>query len=457
MGVRTPLRDLLLLAALVAVLAAIPLAVPPITNRGEAREAMVIRDVVRNGHWALGRRLGVVASKPPLYHWLGAAAAHVGGLSDVTVRLPSLVGAYVLLAITLVVGTGLAGRRGGWLAVGALAGTLAFWETALEARVDMAFAAAITVALGGFLRWYRGDRVRPPALVYVGTLGAILAKGPAGAVLPALVIVAFLASRRELALVRRLWSGWLAALVVLGAGAWYLAAFRAGGDDFLAVQLRRENVDRFVGRGIFTTHRHRTLLKLPIAFAVGLLPWNLVLIAAVRRWWRGESIDGAEWFLHVWWMTILVVFSVAAGKRAVYLLPLYPAVALLAGTALARASVPARALAVLVLVIDLVAFGATQARRVGQARAQSLVAFARAVGTTVPPDARLHATPDLDENEYVTLGWLLDRHFDRATLRCPSDEWWIAPPTDRRHPVEVAVRATARRGRPIALVRCAGG
>jgi 4-amino-4-deoxy-L-arabinose transferase-like glycosyltransferase len=246
-------------------------------------------------------------------------------------------------------------------------------------------------------------------------------------------------------------------MLVLGAGAWYLAAFLAGGEDFVAVQLRRENVDRFVGSGIFTTNRRRTLLKLPIAFALSLLPWNLALLDGARRWWRGESPDAAARFLNVWWLTILLVFSFAAGKRAVYLLPLYPAVAILAGTALARVSMPARAVAVLVLLIDLVAFGVTQARRVGQARAQSLVAFARAVATTVPPDAHVHATPDLDENEYLTLGWLLDRPFERATLRCPSDEWWIAPPAARRHPVDVAVQATARHGRPIALVRCGAG
>lgn len=455
MGGRTAPRDLLLLAALLAAVAAVPLAVPPITNRGEAREAMIIRDVVRNGHWVLGHRLGVVASKPPLYHWIGAAAARVAGLSDVTVRLPSLLAAYTMLAATMIVGGRLAGRRGGWLAVGALAGMLAFWETALEARVDMLFAAAITVALGGFLGWYLGGRTRPPSWLYAGALAAILAKGPAGAALPAAVVLAFLASRRELALIGRLWSWGLAALVVLGAGGWYLAALRAGGADFVAVQLERENLDRFTGTGIFRESRHRTPFKLPVSFALRLLPWNLVIPWSAWRWLRGRTADGATWFLHVWWITILVVFSLAAGKRSVYLLPAYPAVALLAGVALARARLPTRALAAVVVVIDLAAFGATQARRVAEARAETLVPFARAVLAAVPADAPLLAMPDLNENEYVTLGWLLDRPLQRSRFHCPSDAWWIAPPSNRRHPATVVAESTARSGRPIALLRCA--
>src|SRR5262249_21216214 len=163
---------------------------------------------------------------------------------------------------------------------------------------------------------------------------AVLTKGPAGAVLIGAVVVVFLLVQRELPRVGAFWSWPLGALTALVTGGWYAAATHVGGREFLAVQIMHENLDRLVGQNSFHPHGFRPPLRMEGDLVPPLLPWNLVLVESALRRFAGEREDAAGRLLHVWWMVVLAVFTVAAGKRGVYLLPLYPPIALLAARAL---------------------------------------------------------------------------------------------------------------------------
>src|SRR5262245_30916827 len=122
-----------LLASVIAVAGWI-LTTPPITTRGEAREALIVRDILANDHWVIAYRDGTLASKPPLFHWIGAASASVFGENDAAIRLPSALAAVALVASTAIVGSHVGV---GWLAAAILAANPFFWLSATEARVDM--------------------------------------------------------------------------------------------------------------------------------------------------------------------------------------------------------------------------------------------------------------------------------------------------------------------------------
>src|SRR5262245_47906209 len=143
-------RDLVLLGLLLPALLAALLCWPPIATRGEAREGLVVRELVRGGDWALPRRQGKIASKPPLYHWLAAAAVRGLGWSDAAVRLPSVLAAWVVALATFAVAVLVARRDVAWLAVGILFASWGFLRSALEARVDMLFTACVTGAIAAF-------------------------------------------------------------------------------------------------------------------------------------------------------------------------------------------------------------------------------------------------------------------------------------------------------------------
>jgi 4-amino-4-deoxy-L-arabinose transferase-like glycosyltransferase len=416
------------------------LPVPAIGLHGEAREGLVVRGLVESGDWVLPRRSGHLPSKPPLFHWVAGVAAHAFGISDVTVRLPSALAAIVMACVVFTLAVAIGGRAMGWLAVGALLGMVPFWFSASEARVDMVFAASVSVAIAGFYLCYRrqaeGGEPQPWArvLAYVGCACAVLAKGPAGLVLPALVVLGFLAWQGQLRVLRRLWSWPLACAVLVVDGGWYWLAYRDGGEAFLRTQLLYENVDRFVGRGPFArAERRHSVWRLEGSFLTQFFPWNLALLAAVHRRWRGR-LDAADRLLHTWCAVILLVFTASAGHRGVYLLPLAPPIAILAARTLRRAlepgaplsfvlrlGFPGRPLATLALVVaiaDVAALLGSQALRHHYARRRSLAGFAAEVTRRVPADAPLYASLALPEPQFLVLAYRLQRRLERRRPGC---------------------------------------
>ena len=135
--------------------------------------------------------------------------------------------------------------------------------------------------------------------------------------------------------------------------AWYvLVAVRA--PDYLWTFLWQHNLGRFIGRALAGHHEPIWfyLWVLPVTF----LPWTLFLPGALhraaRRARRGERL---AIFLLVWCAVPFVFFSLSRAKLATYLLPIFPALALLTATYLDRvlrapAPVRARALAIPALV-----------------------------------------------------------------------------------------------------------
>jgi 4-amino-4-deoxy-L-arabinose transferase-like glycosyltransferase len=488
------ITDAMVLTVVLAAALAWPLRAPPIASHGEAREGLVVHDIVWNGEWVLPRRNGELPSKPPLFHWIAAGTAHAVGLSDAVVRFPSALGAVAMLLATFALGVTIGGRVSAWLAAGALLGTHGFWEAAWEARVDMVFAAAVTIALVAFFLWYRAGRPLARVVCHGAIACAVLAKGPAGAALPALVIIAFVAreswrdraSRPDgalggvLAVIRRFWSWPLVALVVAVDLGWYLLAFREGGTEFLRVQLLHENVDRVIGRGVFGMHGGRSRFAMLIELATDLVPWNLVLVWGVVAWLRGHRADVGERFLHAWWIVVVAVFTIAFGKRDVYLLPLYPAIALLAGRALAGAVetrlfgvLPAPAwarrrfptrpalatLAIAIVAFDITLVTVSELVRVHRVRRKSLLSFVAAVAAEVPGDALLYATPDLAGSDLQVLAYRLRRDIPRAPLAdgaASGDAYYLLPAANddalrdaRYH----RIATSARRGSNVVLVR----
>ncbi len=450
------IRDVALLALLFIALFGTLRSWPPVATRGEAREGLVVRELMAGGDPVLPRRQGVIASKPPLYHWLAAGAVRAFGWSDTTVRLPSLLAACAMLATTCWLGLVVADRATGWLAVGILCASWGFLRSALEARVDMLFAACVTAAIAGLAAWALAGRSWGRTLLWLGAAAAVLTKGPAGAALPALVALAFLTAGGELGRLAALWSWPAATVSVLLVGGWYAVAIARGGREFIVVQLLKENVDRFAGRGDFDPHGRFAWLLMPRFFLGHLAPWHVAILEDVRRWWRGARPTAVDRLLYVWWLVVLVVFTVAAGKRAVYLLPLYPAIALLAARALLRA-VPShrgrRLVAAAVCVVALVDLAAAWRDQREEARG-GLLDLARETATLVPRETPLRASTGLPENDLLVLAYALRRELRRERVTCADPRTRYLRPVPRGAPAVATDRLA--RGRDVELVGCPG-
>lgn len=322
----------------------------PFHTKGEPREALAARDVLRNGRWVLPRRNGVeLAAKPPAFHWLAALAGTMRErVDEVAARLPSSLQS--LLAILALYAALLRplGPRAAWIAAAMTLTSFEWMRAATAARVDMTLTCGLTLAYAGSLRAWCGDgrNGRARLLFHGGMLWGALAKGPVGIAFPAVHALASstLAPRRHL--LRRLafWRGM--AVVLAGVGLWYVLAAFDGGPTFVRRQIFEENVFRLFGpvlqpireRVAFVDrllpfagvapqtvgHRHG-VLYLGAMLLAGLLPWTCLLPAGVVAAWKQRATRSVVPFASVWVVLVFAVYAVAASKRGVYLLALYPA------------------------------------------------------------------------------------------------------------------------------------
>jgi 4-amino-4-deoxy-L-arabinose transferase-like glycosyltransferase len=419
---------------------------PPIWHHGEAREGLVIQEIVRDQQWILPLRNGELPSKPPLFHWIAALPAFLFGVSDFTVRLPSAFGAAIIAAATFVMGRAAGGPITAWLAVGSLLGIYEFWDTATQARVDIVFSACIAISLTGFFLWYRDDRKAARAASYIGATLAVLAKGPAGLALPAIVIVSFLVAEGGLGSLRRFCSWPLIAFMFLVDAGWYASAFYLGGNEFLKVQILRENVDRALGIG--ATDDDNNFFTMVVWLITRTLPAGLVLLWSLIRRVRGEREDAAGTFLHAWWISIFMVFALAVGKRAVYLLPIYPAIAILAGRAInafigrhqllsgggtatqtaRRRLSPLKLIGTGIVIVDLILMLIVHSAWKHSTAEKARLAFIDQVAESVPAHTPIFSAPGLDHTDVIVIAYRLNREIERKAIACAGrDDYFLAP------------------------------
>jgi len=157
--------------------------------------------------------------------------------------------------------------------------------------------------------------------------GATLSKGPIGYILPGLIILLYLLAQGRLS---RVWNLLSVSNIVLAVGipmAWYLLALNQEGWTFLQKQVLQENVIRFTS-GSGKRIPSSAFFFLP--FVLNGLPWSLLFGFGVWHFSRHAPIREKGVLALLWCFAIIAFFSIAAGKRDVYLLPLYPAMALFA-------------------------------------------------------------------------------------------------------------------------------
>jgi|HubBroStandDraft_4_1064222.scaffolds.fasta_scaffold04619_2 4-amino-4-deoxy-L-arabinose transferase-like glycosyltransferase len=330
--------DSLLLAGFCAFLFLYGLAQFGLIGADEPRYAQVAREMLERHEWitpVLGGQPWL--EKPPLYYWQAMIAYRVFGVNDWAARFPSAVDAsFLVLAVYFF----LRGFRPGFELDGALiaassAGVIGY---ARAASMDMALAAAFTIAMLGWWAW-RASGKRIYLTVFYGfmALGA-LAKGPVALFLAVLVIVLYAAVVRESRLVLK--TLWLPGVLLFCAVAmpWYVAV-QARNPEFFRVFILDHNLGRF-SKDLYH-HTEPFWYYLPVT-ALGLVPGTVFVIAAFLervRWWWGKRSSANEAdldcenqfgvFACCWLIVPLLLFSISQSKLPGYILPAIPAGALL--------------------------------------------------------------------------------------------------------------------------------
>jgi len=294
------------------------------------------------GLWLLHLNGEAYTQKPPLYFWLAAlAGAPAGRVDEVAARLPSALAGLACVALLIRFGTSLRGPAVGVGAGALLATTALFAHLARRAQLDVLLCAFELAALMAFWRIDRGGPRRAcDVAVLHGALGlAVLTKGPVGLILPLLAIAGFLAWERRLSALGRCFTPWAPLLSVAPGLLWIAGAAWLAPPGFAHAAI----IDNLWGRFVHGTSHAAPPGYYVYRLPLDLLPWTLLapaVIAAGRRvlGWEGPSERARVWrFLLAWLGTAFVFFSLSGGKRGLYLLPAFPAAALLGADAVVGA------------------------------------------------------------------------------------------------------------------------
>lgn len=310
----------------------------------EGRYAEISREMTVSGDWVTPRLNDLkYFEKPPLQYWATAAAYEVFGLQEWAARLWTALTGFLGILLTGYTATRLYGSRTGVIASAILASSALYVLLGHINALDMALSFFMTATLFCSLlaRSNSDPRVqRRWMLTAWAAMGlAVLSKGLIGIVLPGAVLMIYLVLSRDWALLKMLewWRGpWL--FLVIAAPWFVMVSVR--NPEFSHFFFIHEHFERF----LTTEHRRDGAwwYFVPILLG-GSLPWLTVmgpaLFSSLVRPFRPAPLMHSmpysdrrfkpEWMLLIWAVFIFVFFSASSSKLPAYILPIFPALAIL--------------------------------------------------------------------------------------------------------------------------------
>jgi len=322
--------------------------IPPI-DRDEARFAQATKQMVESGDFVDIRFQDDVRYKKPVgVYWLQAAvveSASALGLPRAQVRVwlyrvPSLIGAIGAVLLTYWTALAFVTRRGAILAALILCSSVLLGAEARLAKTDAMLLLSVVAAMGAmarvYLSWQRGeDPAHPPwswpAIFWTALAGGILLKGPLILMFVGLTIVTLAILDRSAAWLWRLRPVWGLMWVLVLVLPWFVAIFWRAGDAFFADSIGGDMLSKLSAQ---ESHGAPPGVYL-LLFWVTFWPGAALAGMAAPAVWRARQEPGAQYLL-AWLVPSWIVFELVLTKLPHYVLPLYPAIAILTAGALER-------------------------------------------------------------------------------------------------------------------------
>jgi 4-amino-4-deoxy-L-arabinose transferase-like glycosyltransferase len=309
----------------------------------EPRYAEVAREMFVSGDYVSPRLCGCLwFEKPVLLYWMSAASYHLFGVSEFAARFPSAVAASAALfflcgVLRRFASYGLALAAGLVLVTSGI-----FIAYARVAIPDMALTGAMTVALmSGYASRLSAGRARWGywSLAFAATGLAMLAKGLVGIALVLTILVIYFAVTGQLKAVRRAeWAAGLATSVAVAA-VWYAPVIAKHGRQFVEEFFVRHHFERYVAN---TFGHPQPFYFFFVVAAAGVAPWTFFLLPAMTRLRRlaprGGGRDALLAFSWIWAAVPILFFSFSGSKLPGYILPAFPAFAIIIGAEVERFS-----------------------------------------------------------------------------------------------------------------------
>jgi 4-amino-4-deoxy-L-arabinose transferase-like glycosyltransferase len=349
-------RDRLVLTLLCLVLYLPGLAALPPTDRDESRFAQASRQMIASGDWVAPRFQDEPRAKKPIgIYWLQALAVLATGQSDRPViwpyRLPSVLGAVAAVLVTHWIGLLLFDAATARLAGALLAVSALLVSEAHLATADAVLLAVVVAAQAALARLYTasvptafplpswereaGGRVRVRALwegrgvaltLWVAVGAGVLVKGPVAPLVAALTVISLRVADGRW--IRGLGATWGPAVVLAMVAPWALAATMATGGEWLR-GIAGDVLPKLAGGHESHGAPPGTYLAL-----AALTFWPGSLMIGAGAWWAWtRRQEPATRFCLAWLAPAWLALELVPTKLPHYVLPLYPALALVTARA----------------------------------------------------------------------------------------------------------------------------
>ena len=304
----------------------------PFFNPDEGIHAQVAKNMVVDGDWITPRFNGQnFYDKPILYYWLNALSFKLFGINEFAARFPAaLLGALGVL-VTFLLGKALYDRWTGF--IGAVILSVSFEYLFLSRLVVHDISLTFGILLSLSLFYYGSQQHKVPAWLipfFYGSLAwSVLAKGPLGLVLPGMIIVPYIFLTKSRRLIKELRPALGMIIFLPLIAAWYVPVCLRN-SDFLYYFIVHQHLQQFLSAAK-ATHHEPFYFYLPV-FIGGFFPWSFFIPQALARSlspFKKLADRKQELFLILWLAVPFVFFSIARSKLNTYILPIYPAAALL--------------------------------------------------------------------------------------------------------------------------------
>jgi 4-amino-4-deoxy-L-arabinose transferase-like glycosyltransferase len=333
-------RSVWVLFCVILAIRIVTIPILPLTDNTEARYGVVVREMANSGNWVTPRvwmngKVVAYLGKPPLYFWAAALSTRLFGMNEFALRFPSLLSAFFLVTLMIVVLRRYVDRNLAFPAALILSSGVLFFILAGAVVVDMSLAFCVAGAIlsyQAFLAEKAKVRKRFWSLC-VFTLLALgfLIKGPIAVVLFGIPVFlwTFIQRRWNTLKDHGWWMGIFIFLFITVPWFW-LAENRNPG--FLKYFFLNENLLRFV------THRYGDLYgsgrtqpygaAAVMLFLAG-LPWTLacaILLLKQHRWkWLGSFFKDERTSLFTFALVGMTLFLCFARQLIMpYVLPILP-------------------------------------------------------------------------------------------------------------------------------------
>jgi 4-amino-4-deoxy-L-arabinose transferase-like glycosyltransferase len=288
-------------------------------------------------------------NKPVLSYWIVAGFYQLFGISPGVQRIPIAIGALGMIATAFFLAWAAAPAANGsrrtesalWAALGlAITPRLLMFARRIFIDIYISMFLGLTLLFFALAERYPERRRTFLALMYAAVGFGVLTKGPIAIALPGLVFALYLIVYGELGRVRSMMlpAGILTVTAIVLP--YYAALYARHGWDPISTFIFGENLARYTdGVGV---DAHRPFwFYLPVILSDA-FPWAAFLFVAAGAWFADRRRASADATLRVrtllwlWIAVIVLFFTASAAKQDLYIFPIVPAVAALAGLAIER-------------------------------------------------------------------------------------------------------------------------